>query len=450
VFTVHGSGTVVTGTLVAGELGVGGAVRVLGSERELAASVRGLHVHGQACERAQAPTRLAINLAGVALQDVARGMVVTNDQAALPTRLLDVWLDPLEPMRRGSEASIFIGTDRSTARVQPLAVDTVVDSGFARLRLTAPIVALGGDRFVLRGANVDGPAGAVCGGGVVLDARPARSIRAHKRMGLLEALHRGDASEVVVALARERAPESVSRASFASRFTIDVTSLSEVAQRLAKTELKTIGEGVWVSRSALETLKLEALELVRAHHEHKPLEPGIELQTLRERLARRADAPAAHAAIGELSSGNNPKLVIQGPSVRLHSFGGAASGSAAAQVLERAQALIREAKLIGVSEHDLGAAGIDAKLARAAVAALERTGSIVHAGNLWFDAPSVEALGARVRGHFASSPVLTIADFKDLTGLARKQAIPLLEYFDRLRLTRRDPNGSDRLRGPSA
>ena len=106
VFTVKGAGTVITGTLVSGSLTVGTPVRVLGPKRELQATTRGLHVHGETRDEASAPTRLAINLGGVSLQEVARGDVITDDAHARPSRVLDVWLQALEPMRRGSEASI--------------------------------------------------------------------------------------------------------------------------------------------------------------------------------------------------------------------------------------------------------------------------------------------------------------------------------------------------------
>lgn len=450
VFTVHGSGTVVTGTLVEGTLSVGASVRVLGAERELAASVRGLHVHGDACERANAPTRLAINLGGVALQDVHRGMVVTDDPAAIATRVLDVWLEPIEPMLRGADASIFIGTSRSTARIQPVDGDALLEGGLARLRLTEPIVTLGGDRFVLRGANVDGPAGAVSGGGVVLDAHPPRTVRAHKRQALLSALHEGDALSATRLLAAECAPKALRKLSFASRFVLDGAVLTEAASKLAKTELKSLGDGLWVERSSLEELKSLATKLVLAHHEAYPLQAGMELQTLRAELTRRADEFAAAAAVGELTSSANPKLSVEGPRVRVTGYSGAASGSAAAATLLHVTETVARAGLDGVAENELTQANLDPKLARAALALLERNGTIVHAGKLWFDAPAVAALGNRLREHFKTTDTLTITEFKTLTALTRKQTIPLLEHFDGLRLTLRSPNGSDRVRGPNA
>jgi len=450
VFTVHGAGTVVTGTLVEGALAVGTPIRVLGGKEELTATVRGLHVHGEARERVEAPTRLAVNLGGLALADVERGMLVTDDPALTATRVLDVWLEPIEPVRRGSDAALFIGTSRSTARIQPLDGDTLSEGGAARLRLSEPIVARGGDRFVLRGANVEGPAGAVCGGGVILDAHPPRTIRAHKRHALLDALHLGDATSAARLLAEEQAPGSLRRADFGGRFALEASTLTEAAAHLAKTELKSIGDGVWVLRRALEELKVRAIARVREHHEAFPLQAGMDLQTLRGELIRLGDDQVGPAAIGELTSGTAAKLLLEGPTVKVAGFSGATSGTAAAATLARVKELAQEAKLDGLAENDLADAKLDPKLSRAALASLERTGDVVHAGKMWFHAPSVAELAARLRAHFALHEVLTIAEFKELTGLARKQTIPLLEHFDRLRLTLRAPNGSDRLRGPAA
>jgi selenocysteine-specific elongation factor len=120
VFSVHGSGTVITGTLVEGELAVGAALRVLGPARDTTASARGLHVHGEARDRAAAPTRLAINLGGLTVEDVQRGDVVTDDGHVSPTRTIDAWIDAIEPLERGVEASIYVGTARSGAKVQPV------------------------------------------------------------------------------------------------------------------------------------------------------------------------------------------------------------------------------------------------------------------------------------------------------------------------------------------
>lgn len=452
VFAVRGAGTVVTGTLVEGELAAGLELRILGGARELVATARGLHVHGQACERAMAPTRLAINLGGVSQHELERGMIVTDDRGAEPSRTLDVWLEPVAPLRRGSDAAVFVGTARSTARLQPIGGDVLEEPGLARLLLATPLVALGGDRFVLRGAEVDGPAGAVCGGGVVLDARSSRTVRAHKRSELLSALRAGDAAASAIAMASEAAPRSVPMASLASRFCIEAARLIEAARALVGAgTLAFAGDGAFVLRSALDGLAKDAAALVRARHQAAPLDTGLELETLRAQLGQKTDAATVGLLLAELTKGVEPKLVlVDGRFVRLASFRGAGADSAATAALARTKELLATAKLDGMSETDLVTGGVPEKYMRASLASLERSLAVVHAGKLWFDAAAVDGLAARVREHFKTSDVLPIAALKEMAGLARKQAIPLLEHFDKLRLTRRGQDGSERVRGPAA
>src|SRR5690606_24321263 len=148
--------------------------------------------------------------AGVSQHDVARGDIITDDAHARPTRMIDVWLRSLEPVRRGFEASIFIGTSRSVAKVQP------IEGELARLRLATPLVVFGGDRFVLRGGRIDGPSGAVVGGGIVLDAAPSRRVRAGKRSELLAALHAGDEALAITRLVEEAVPRHLTRGALRS------------------------------------------------------------------------------------------------------------------------------------------------------------------------------------------------------------------------------------------
>lgn len=445
VFSVKGAGTVVTGTLVEGTLAVGAPLRILGPARELEANVRGLHVHGEARETASAPTRLAINLAGVALNEVERGDVITDDAHATPTRALDVWAQALEPIRRGSEASIFIGTARSTAKLQPIdSGDALEEGGLARLRLTAPLVALGGDRFVLRGARVDGPAGAVIGGGTVLDVRPPRRVRAAKRKSLLDALHRGDAGSAVAELAAEERPRALRRRALPSRFSIASGVLEQAANdRVSRKELIEVGEG-WLTPDALAATTARAVELVAAHHKAAPLEPGIKLQTLRVELSAWGGADAAAEALARAAQAQ--EIVVEGEHARLPSFRGVEHDEQAARALARADRAVAAAALSGLSDGALAEQlGIDAKQVRAIGAAMLRRGTAIRAGGLLFDSAVVEQLKGQVLSHFEREAVLTIQQFKDLTGLGRKQSIPLLEHFDGLKVTKRQ--GSERVKG---
>jgi selenocysteine-specific elongation factor len=447
VFTIRGAGTVVTGTLVEGSIELGCPLRILGPARELAASARALHVHGEPQNSVSAPTRLAINLAGVSHTELERGDVITTDRHATPTRVIDVWLEStLEPVRRGFEGSLFIGTARSSAKVQPIG-EGAVASGAARLRLGTPMVVVGGDRFVLRGARVDAPSGAVVGGGVVLDAHPPRSPRAVKRRNLLTALHGADATTSMRELALEHAPEAVLRSRLPSRFALEAAELEHAAEALVTSgALVKVAESGWLAVEAARDLEEQALTLVRDHHKNAPLESGLKLQTLREQLARHAGEEAAACVLGRLTGGKKPALVGHGDSLRLPGFQVAAGDATAARALEKVARALETAGLSGMGEHGIGELlGPDGKQLRAVLAALGRDGKAIKSADLWFSQRAIDGLRTQVAAHFARHDVLTIQQFKELTGLGRKQTIPLLEHLDRLGVTKR--RGADRVKG---
>jgi selenocysteine-specific elongation factor len=183
-FTLRGIGTVVTGTLWAGSIAAGDIVRVL--PRGLEARVRSVQVHDQPVERAPAGQRVALNLGGVGWREVGRGDVVVTGDGVRPGYLLDVALeteDGARPIERGTRLQVHHGTREAPARVVPLG------DGFAQLRLEAPLMAVEGDRVILR--QVAPPD--TIGGGVVVDAAP----RKH-----------GPSPEVVAALRGEAVPEA--------------------------------------------------------------------------------------------------------------------------------------------------------------------------------------------------------------------------------------------------
>jgi len=377
---------------------------------------------------------------------VERGDVVTDDAHVLPTRMIDVWMTALEPLRRGFEGSIFVGTARSTARVQPIDKrDELTGGGLVRLRLAAPLVVLGGDRFVLRGAHVDSPVGAVVGGGRVLDARPPRQTRAVKRAALLTALERGDAEEAVVLLAGEHSPRPLLKSTLPSRFSLSADALLAAADKaVQRGALVKVGRVGWLAREGVERLRKRALEVVGEHHQRAPLEPGVKLQTLRERIAKIAGEETTAELLQRMTS--DKELVVEGDSARLPSFKGAAAHAESARALADAKKALAEAALGGLTENALAERlHSDVKQVRAITAALAREGAALRCSDLWFEARAVEALRARIVAHFEREPVLTIQQFKDMTGLGRKQAIPLLEHFDRTKVTKRQ--GSDRVKG---
>ena len=464
VFSVKGAGTVVTGTLVEGRIAAGAPLTLVGETTRAATSARGLEVHNRAVEVAEAPTRLALNLGGLALDAVSRGDVITDDKAARATRTLDVALRADAPIKDGRAAQVYVGTARAPCRVDLLAPSEAGDAPgptLARLRLTTPLVAFGGDRFVLRGSSMAGPTGTVIGGGVVLDAHPPPRKPRAPRAAALTALADNRAAEALRALVEEVAPRPLAVASFASRFVVDDKTLRRVADQLvAKREIAAVasrGESGksklagYTTPASLAALAAVARRLVAEHHEKAPLDRGLALETLRQKLGEKAGAEATEEAI-RLACERGAKskielLVVQGDVVRLASFGGAPLGGAAAGALGLAAGAIAEAALKGVTEHAvLVATGATPKEVKAILAKLVRDGHAFHAGELWFSRQSFDVLRAAVEAHLASAPKLTIAEFKAMSNLGRKQAIVLLEQLDREGVTRRE--GDDRVRPP--
>jgi len=438
VFTVRGAGTVVTGTLVAGKLAAGDTLHVVGERASRETAARALHVHDTAVDRADAPTRLAINLAGIALDEVKRGDVVTTDATLRATTLFDVLLRGEHSVARGVAVTVHVGTASTPARVDAV---TVTEGGaVARVRMAHATALAGGDRVVLRG-GVEGPAGAVVGGGVVVDGRPDRRASGAKRRILAAALASLDPDVTARALVETASPRPLARDALPSRFAVDAAALARAADRAAASrELARVDDHGWLARSRLDALVARARDLVRRHHEDAPLDRGMPLETLRARLAAGGGRLVAEEVLRVATGGSDAKerLAIEGNVVRMPSSGSAAGAEATARAAAVATAL-GEAGTAGATEHTLGEkTGAKPGDVRAALQKLARDGAATRLGELWFASRVVDEARRKLTEHFAGARSLTVVEFKARTGLARKQAVAMLEHFDALGLTRRE------------
>jgi selenocysteine-specific elongation factor len=435
VFSIRGAGTVVTGTMVAGSVAVGDALFVVGERRTIETSARVLHVHDAPVDRVQAPTRVAINLAGVALEDVRRGDVVTSDPHLRATTLVDVLLRGAHALKRGAAVTAHVGTAATEARVDSLLA--WADGAIARVRLSRSAPVAGGDRIVLRG-GAGGTSGAVAGGGLVVDARPDRRASGARRRALAAGLATLSPGESVRALVAASAPRPLLRAALESRFAVDAGRLAKAAD--ADPSLARVQDQGWIARSQLDAAIARARELVREHHAKAPLERGLPLETLRARLGA-AGGRVLAAEVIRVASTQGPahdRLVLDGDVVRLGQATAVAQASGKTDALAKA---LGAAGVAGITEFTLtqhtSVAGAEL---RAALQKLAREGAAVRLGELWFAAEVVAEARRRLLAHFASQGpqgTVSVVQFKELAGLARKQAVAMLEHFDQLGLTRR-------------
>jgi selenocysteine-specific elongation factor len=438
-FTLRGFGTVVTGTLVSGTLTLGDEVEVLPSGR--LARVRGLQVHGASVDRALAGSRAAVNLAGLDVSDLSRGDVVTEPGALRPTSMIDVELTLLageRPLADGARVRVHLASAEVLARVRLLGGGRVEPgaSGLAQLRLERASVAGRGDRIVLRAYS---PA-ATIGGGRVLDPLPPK--RRSSDRARLESLRGASRPAAAAALLVEEAgPSGIDAPMLAARLTLPLASLGEALA--GEPSLAALGQEPvhWLSRDALDRLAAAARQMLEHFHGENPLKAAMPREELRRRTSARAPAVAFEHVLSSLVAAGEVRLVAEGVALARHAVSLSPREEEARRRLVEAAGV---AGLAGVEPAALAAsAGQDPKLfervSRVLVAEriLERVGD-----GLLVRREDLDRLQAEVRKRWPAGSRLDVGAFKEMTGLTRKFVIPLLEYLDRERVTRRV--GADR------
>jgi selenocysteine-specific elongation factor len=443
-FTMRGFGAVATGTLVAGEMREGEELELLPAGGRV--RVRGLQVHGAAVREAHAGQRTAVNLGGVETAGVERGMVLAPVGRLRPTQILDarvtVLADAPRPLRTRQRVRVHHGTAEALARVAVLEESGEVaqgSTGLVQLRLESEVVALPGDRFILRTYSPQ----QTFAGGVVLDAHAAKHrgrerAAAREKLEAFEGADRAARLAFFVESAGERGlrrEEAAARTGW--RDDVLASALAEGRGRGSVLE----AEGVLVSVDLLRRLQRAAVEEVEAHHRREPLSRGLARETLRERVFTRA-APEIFRAALKAAEGEGA-LVAERELVRAagHSLD---LSPADAALRDRLEAVYREAALEAPTLEEAfaraGGASVRREHLRKLLQLLLDAGVLVRVKeDLLLHRDALQRLAASLRDYASRTPerLIDVAAFKELSGVSRKYAIPLLEYFDRERVTRR-------------
>lgn len=436
-FSAKGFGTVVTGTLVTGVLEQDAELEVLPARR--VARVRGLQVAGQPATRVAAPSRVAVNLGGVDLEDVARGMTIAACDALPLTRCVDAVVEGLPGsagVRHGGWVRWLQGTTDIDARVSIIA--TAVDGevwrpaapgerhvvtpaggrALVRLRFAAPVATTRGDRFVLR---LPSPAGTI-GGGVVLD--PLAPVRGVRRPGTAERVSRLieatliDAARIWLDVAGDQGLELQH---LARRLGITPRAVSDV---IPPDVAPRAGRRLVLSTVVAQLASALTRRVSEYHQQHRS-EAGL------PRAQARGETPEEVFALVLSAAGiaNAERLSMPGfmPLVADE------DQQRTATVVKLLTDAALQPPLVSALAEQVGwsAPEIVVLLQRAA-----RTGRVVKVGDLWFAAEALAALTTAVRG-LGTGHTFDVAAMKAAFGVSRKFAIPLLEYLDRQRVTRR-------------
>lgn len=451
VFSLDGVGTVATGTVHAGRVQVGDVLQQLpDGPKEL--RVRSLHAQNRSTDTAHAGQRCAINLAGIERDQLQRGHWLAQPGIASVSDRLDVelhlWHAEPRAIRSGTRVHVHLGTTASPAAVAVLDADTLAPggTGLAQLVLPQPLAAWHGDRLILR----DAAGQRIIGGGRVLDSRaPVRYRRTPQRLQLLQALQRPTLRDRLVGLL-EACEHGVDLRQWQQVFGLaSVSAFDASLQTLPHRRLAgdfIIGEPAW------QHLRRTVLDTLAAYHQNATDEIGPDAARLR-RLARlRMDDAHWRLLLDALVKEGS--VAQSGAFVHLPEHGSQLAARDET-LLQRLTPHLMEAGAQGAWVRDLAEhLGEPAANLRPAMARLARSGHLYQVvKDLYLDAATAARLAALVRQLALadteaakatdaqqtsnSLPILTVARFRDASGLGRKRAVQMLEFFDRIGLCRR-------------
>lgn len=438
VFTLQGHGTVVTGTVHDGVLDLDGpAMDLRLMPRGTPVRVRSIHAQNQASRQARAGQRCALNLGGIDVQDIERGDWLADARCFIPSTRIDVELNLLDKdipaLRTWSPWHVHMGAAHLTAHAVPLNGESLQpgQTGKVQLVFDRPICTMTGERFILRNAQ----ASETVGGGIVLDPNaPDRKRRSATRLAWLDALAqwtRGGPLESLLA----QAPYGLDEATLLRLSGGSPQGLSAPANARWHTGSRPQSQPILLSDARLEALCQHIESVMLQFHERNPDEPGLSNSRL-----RRMAAPTMPDAIWQLLTEYllaEQRLARQG--AWLHTPGHRVTLSAEDQALATALLpLIEAGRFDPPWTRDLAKeTEAPEDQTRNVLRRLVRQGElfqIVH--DLFYHRRQIAVL-ANIVKELHSGQGVSAAQFRDATGLGRKRAIQILEFFDRVGYTRR-------------
>ncbi len=438
-FAMKGFGSVVTGTLISGSVSAGDEVELFPSGAKL--RVRGVQSGGKAVDRAEPGQRTAVNLAGIEHTALKRGMALAAPGKFRKTRRIDVRLELLAParkMKQGTRVHFHAGTAETIAELFFHGQKELPPGGsaFANLKLQDELLVLPGDRFIMRQFS---PVITI-GGGVVLDPLARRPIlRDTGRVAFLETLERQNPVEILAAMA-ERALLGLTREEIVARTGWTDQGIHNAAQKLSGTgRVKAILSEplVLLSGKSFEEVRRRILEKVELFQKDNPLLPGMAREDLRASLGKRVRTETFRTALEELAA--QKKLDVQGELVK-KAGSEIALQPEEAKAKEQIESAFASASLTVPSVKEvLAKLPVEAKRAEKLLQILLREKSLVRVTpELIFHRQALAQLKERLSAYKKTKgDRISVPIFKEMTGITRKYAIPLLEYLDRERVTRR-------------
>lgn len=437
VFTMKGFGTVVTGTLISGTIRKEQELEAAPGDQRLL-RVRGIQVHGSPAEQAVAGERTALNVTGGRAEEMTRGTVLTHPAWFHAAHIMDAEITLLpsaKPMKNRARVHFHAQTAETIAAVRLLgeAPDATLKPGaraFVRLKLEEPVLLLPGDRFILRQFS---PVVTI-GGGMVLDTVPLKKASAEDQLSFLKRIANATAEQTLTLRIARRGERGLLVADAVAETGWHPLRVEDAGKSLLAAKSALLINGHFIANDAFTSACNNAITELKSFHDSNPLVGGIGKEALLDRL----DLPAEVFAGVLESLVRGKKIEISGEQVRLPGRGVAMSDeeARAKQIIE--QAFSSAGLKVPALKEVLASLKVDRVRAQKIVTLLLRDHVLIKISeDLVFHRAALDALRQSVAAYKATSAKIDVAKFKDLTGVSRKYAIPLLEYLDRERVTRR-------------
>ena len=428
-FTVSGFGTVITGTLIDGAVAVGQQIELAPSGRQ--ARIRGLQSHKSRLDAAAPGVRLALNLSGISRDDVMRGEVLTNPGWLRPTRRFDANLRMVKgaphALKHNEGVTFHLFTSETTGRVRLLDADRLQpgSEGWVQVLLDDPVPMVKGDFFVLRSSED------TLGGGQIADPNPRRRHRrfAPDVLERLTTLDAGASEDVILTIADQMGPCDLRTLSQRSNLSEEeilerLGALVEAEEIVALGEMGVQGDAVVYSRRGWDILRNQAQVALQAYHNQYPLRRGAPPQELRSRLG--VSQPVYLRAAARLA--DEGAIVDDNGVVR--------TADHRVDLSEGQQAAI--ADYLATLAAEPWSPPTDRPVDPELLSHLQERGDVVRVNEtVVFTAAAYEDMAGRVVEHLNANGSVTVADARTIFGTSRKYVLPLLEYLDQQRITRR-------------
>jgi selenocysteine-specific elongation factor len=438
-FSLHGYGTIVTGTLISGTLSREMEVEIYPSGKR--SRIRNIQVHSETVEVAKAGQRTAVNLQGIEVAEIKRGMVLALPRRFRPASLLEVSVRVLadSPMalKPRSRVRFHQGTAELMATISPIEKGEMQpgDCGYARIHLESSLLTLPGDHFIIRRFSPM----VTIGGGEILDIRPARRrFTPDPRIGFLRVMESKNWSEIICEISRRNGTKGIAEEELSAITNWDREKIQSLTDRLAEAgrlKILTRSPLLAIGQQEYQSLKNAVLKELNSFHLSNPLLPGMPKEQLASVLF--AGSPLMFKGVMEdlTTAGeivlDQERVLLKGRGVALNDRETAAK--------ERIEKAFWQAgwRVPGIDEV-LREVDLPREQTRRLVALLIKEKRLIKiAEDLLFHTEAIEQLKGVLAGQKKLAEKIDVPQFKTLTNISRKYAIPLLEYLDREKVTRR-------------